>query len=100
MSSSNTTLELSEIDQKIGQIFMAGIPGTNLDEGTETLIRDYNLGGVILFNRNIEDPIQLARLSRDIQDISLKYHGFPLFLSVDQEGGRVARLREPFTRFP
>lgn len=96
----STTLELSELDSKIGQLFMVGIPGPHLDEGTETLIRDYNLGGVILFTRNIEGPVQLARLCRDLQDTVKKYQGPPLFLAVDQEGGRVARLREPFTIFP
>jgi len=44
----NTTLELSELNHQIGQLFMTGIPGTNLDEGTELLIRDFNLGGIIL----------------------------------------------------
>ncbi len=96
----NTTLELSELDSKIGQLFMIGIPGPHLDEETETLIRDYNPGGVILFTRNIEDPVQLTRLCRDLRDTVKKYNGLPLFLAVDQEGGRVARLREPFTRFP
>jgi beta-N-acetylhexosaminidase len=96
----NTTLELSELDSKIGQLFMAGIPGKTLDSGTEALIRDYNLGGAILFSRNIEDPEQLAKLCRDLQDAAMKYQNIPLFLSVDQEGGRVARLREPFTLFP
>jgi len=79
---------------------MAGMPGPHLDEETEALIRDYNIGGIILFSRNIEDPVQVARLCRDIQDASVKYHGFPIFLAVDQEGGRIARLREPFTQFP
>jgi beta-N-acetylhexosaminidase len=96
----NTTLELSELHAKIGQLFMAGIPGPQLDEGTEALIRDYHLGGVILFSRNVEDPIQLATLCRDLQRCSLMYQESPLFLAVDQEGGRVARLREPFTKFP
>jgi len=100
MSSSNTTLELTELDQKIGQIFMAAMPGTHLDEGTEALIRDYNLGGIILFSRNIENPVQVARLCREIQHAAMKYHGGSLFLAVDQEGGRVSRLREPFTVFP
>lgn len=79
---------------------MAGIPGKSLDSGTEALIRDYNLGGVILFSRNIEEPEQLTRLCRDLQKAAMKYQNVPLFLSVDQEGGRVARLREPFTIFP
>ncbi len=96
----NTTLELSELDSKIGQLLMAGIPGKSLDNGTGALIRDYNLGGVILFSRNIKDPAQLAKLCRDLQDTAMRYQNVPLFLAVDQEGGRVARLGEPFTRFP
>ena len=53
-----------------------------------------------MFSRNIKDPVQLARLCMDLQNRAMKYHGIPLFLAIDQEGGRVARLREPFTLFP
>lgn len=95
-----STLERSEIDAKVGSLFMAGMPGTTLDEHTDELIRDYCIGGVILFSRNIENPLQVATLCNDLQESSLKYHGTPLFMAVDQEGGRVARLREPFTSFP
>lgn len=96
----NTTLELSELDSKIGQLFMSGMPGPGLDEGTEALLRDYHLGGIILFARNIENPLQLAGLCRMLQEKALTYLGSPILLAVDQEGGRVARLREPFTEFP
>ncbi|NNG06590.1 MAG: beta-N-acetylhexosaminidase [Desulfobacteraceae bacterium] len=96
----STTLDLSELDAKIGQLFMIGIPGPQLDESTEALIRDCSLGGVILFSRNIEDPIQLTRLCLDLQDVAIEHHGLPLILAVDQEGGRVARLRDPFAQFP
>lgn len=91
---------LPELDFKIGQLFMCGIPGTSLDMETEILIRDYNPGGIILFSRNVIEPIQVAHLCRDLQEKALEFHGMPLFLAVDQEGGRVARLREPFTSFP
>jgi beta-N-acetylhexosaminidase len=96
----STTLELSELDAKIGQLFMIGLPGPEMDQETEALIRDHNPGGVILFSRNIEDPVQIARLCRDLQKTAKDSEGFPLFLAVDQEGGRVARLKEPFTTFP
>ncbi|MFH0844445.1 MAG: beta-N-acetylhexosaminidase [Pseudomonadota bacterium] len=95
----NRDLEFAELDTKIGQLFMAGIPGTRLDEGTSNLIRRYHLGGVILFSRNIQDPVQLATLCRDLQDTAMRYHHSPLLLAIDQEGGRVARLKEPFTVF-
>ncbi len=93
-------LDQSEVDANIGPLFMAGIPGTELDESTDKLIRDHYLGGVILFSRNIEDPIQLATLCNELQEHAMRYHGIPLFLAIDQEGGRVARLKEPFTLFP
>jgi beta-N-acetylhexosaminidase len=79
---------------------MVGMPGPRLDKGTEGLIRDFNPNGVILFSRNIEDPVQLTRLCQELQARAMKYHGLPLLLAIDQEGGRVARLKEPFARFP
>jgi len=79
---------------------MAGMPGAILDKDTEFLIRNYNPAGIILFSRNIEDPVQLSKLCRDLQSAAMKYHGIPLFIAVDQEGGRVARLKEPFKIFP
>ncbi|HBF42188.1 MAG TPA: beta-N-acetylhexosaminidase [Desulfobacteraceae bacterium] len=96
----HSTLDLSEIDAKIGRLFMVAMPGTKLDEDTERLIRRYCLGGVILFDRNIENPIQLATLCNDLQERAMEFHGIPLFLAVDQEGGPVARLKKPFTQFP
>jgi beta-N-acetylhexosaminidase len=96
----HSTLELSELHDHVGRLFMAGMPGPRLDSGTISLIRDRGLGGIILFKRNIVDPLQVAALTNDLQETALKYHGVPLFLGVDQEGGRVARLREPFTCFP
>ena len=96
----HSTLELSELNDQMGRLFMAGMPGPHLDAGTRALIRDGAVGGIILFKRNILDPLQVAALTNDLQQTSMKYHGVPLFLGVDQEGGRVARLQEPFTRFP
>lgn len=96
----NRLHSLRGLEFKVGQLFMCGMPGTTLDEDTDGLIRDYNPGGIILFARNIEGPLQVARLCRDLQERALEYHEAPLFLAVDQEGGRVARLQEPFTPFP
>ena len=87
-------------NMKIGSVFMAGMPGPDLDRGTEALIAENGLGGIILFARNIKDPIQVATLCRDLQKTAMRHQGIPLFIAVDQEGGRVARLREPFTVFP
>ncbi|MBW1998446.1 MAG: beta-N-acetylhexosaminidase [Deltaproteobacteria bacterium] len=95
-----TTLELSELDAKIGQLFMIGFPGRELDGQTRSLISRHNIGGVILFSRNIADPLQLASLCKELQQEAIAANRTPLFIAIDQEGGRVARLRAPFTRFP
>ena len=62
-----------------------------------SLAREFQLGGITLFGRNIEAPEQVAELSHDIQSLATD---LPLWVAVDQEGGRVARLRAPFTEWP
>jgi beta-N-acetylhexosaminidase len=94
------SLNRSDAERQIGQLFMIGVPGPDLDKETDELIREGHVGGVILFSRNIENPLQLAALCRELQSAASKAQELPLFLAVDQEGGRVARLKEPFTLFP
>jgi beta-N-acetylhexosaminidase len=79
---------------------MVGMPGPDLDKETDSLIREGHIGGIILFSRNIENPLQLAGLCRDLQSAATEAQDSPLFLAVDQEGGRVARLKESFRSFP
>jgi beta-N-acetylhexosaminidase len=95
----NTTLDLSELDHKIGRLFMAGMPGPGLDKGTRRLIRSIHPSGIVLFRRNVQDPVQLAGLCLDLHNEFLKSGGAAPLLAVDQEGGRVARLKAPFTEF-
>lgn len=83
-----------------GQLLMVGIPGPRMDEVARELVRDLRVGGVILFARNIETPEQVWELTRDLQREALAATGRPLLLAVDQEGGRVQRLKAPFTLIP
>ena len=79
------------IEYKISQMLMVGFPGTELLDST--IINDIQLrkvGGVIIFGGNITSPAQIQQLTNSLQNISET----PLFISVDQEGGRIARLRE------
>lgn len=76
---------------------MSGIKGTSLTAEETALIRDDKIGGIILFSENFEDPSQLAELVNSIQKLRDEY---PLFISADQEGGRVMRFRKHFTQFP
>lgn len=83
--------------EKIGQLFMLGFHGTEFSKDLRELFKTYHPGGVILFSRNLEDPEQAAHLTNALQKLAPK---MPLFVSIDQEGGRVARLPKGFTVFP
>jgi beta-N-acetylhexosaminidase len=87
----------------IGQLLIGSLPGTTLTPEMRSIAREFSLGGVILFSRNIEAPEQVAELSHDVQQLADSRHRSdtePLWVSVDQEGGRVARLKNPFTVWP
>ncbi len=83
-----------------GQLFMVGLPGPEMDETARWLIQDLQVGGIILFQRNIIEPTQVAALVRACQEAALAASGFPLWVAVDQEGGPVQRLRQPFPEMP
>jgi len=71
-----------------------------MDAVARELVRDLKVGGVILFSRNIESPEQVWELNRDLQREAAAAGSLPLLLAVDQEGGRVQRLKAPFTIIP
>lgn len=81
----------------IGQFFIVGISGLSITDQEKEFIENNNIGGVILFSHNYSDPAQLAELVNEIQTLRDEY---PLFISVDQEGGRVKRFKTHFTQFP
>src|SRR5262245_48493201 len=81
----------------LGQLLIGSLPGTTIPAELRALAREFDLGGVILFSRNIESPEQVAELTAACESLG---RSMPAWVSVDQEGGRVARLQEPFTRWP
>lgn len=87
----------ASIRRDIGQLLIGSFPATTIPVELRSLAREFGLGGVILFARNIEAPEQVAELSHDVQALATE---LPLWVSVDQEGGRVARLKAPFTEWP
>ena len=73
----------------IGQLIMTGVPGKELDAETAGLFRRVQPGAYILFGRNLESATQLRKLIDDLRDLS----DIEPIITVDQEGGRVSRLR-------
>src|SRR6185295_8372061 len=72
-----------------GQLILTGVPGKELDLETAALFRRVQPGGFILFGRNIETASQLRKLIDDLRDLS----EVEPIITIDQEGGRVSRLR-------
>ncbi|MBI4477771.1 MAG: beta-N-acetylhexosaminidase [Acidobacteria bacterium] len=81
----------------VGQLAMVGFDGTTVSTELKALAREFDIGGVVLFARNVEAPEQVAELVHDVQRLA---RDTPLWVAIDQEGGRVARLRRPFTEWP
>ncbi|MGF9699010.1 beta-N-acetylhexosaminidase [Paenibacillus sp. MABNR03] len=89
------------LEQKVGQLFMCGFHGQEADAQITRLIQDYHVGGVIYFRRNVQSVEQLTRLSAELQRMAAKNGELPLVISVDQEGGMVARIdKDGVTRVP
>ena len=82
-----------------GQRLMLGFDGIELNDDVKHIIEDLRAGGIILFKKNIETPDQVKALCESCQAYAESCGIPPLFISIDQEGGAVARLREPFTVF-
>ena len=85
--------------RRIGQLLIGSFNGSDVPVEMRSLAREFDLGGITIFGKlgNIESPEQVAGLAFDIRNLSLER---PAWVGIDQEGGRVARLRSPFTVWP
>src|SRR5262252_8214148 len=90
-------LSMRDLRKHVGQLAIVGFDGHVVPADVKALAREFDLGGVIFFARNVESPEQVADLARQSQALASE---IPLWVSVDQEGGRVARLKRPFTEWP
>src|SRR5688572_27335922 len=89
---------LGDRKRRAGQRILVGIPGPAVDEDSRRLIAEIRPAGFVLFARNVEDPAQVRELNRELA--SLVDPRSPALLTVDQEGGRVQRVRAPATVWP
>ncbi len=87
--------------EKLGQLLIVGVAGTELTKNEESFLIKNNIGGVVLMGRNTHSPEQIHSLCSSIQKLrhQTKFKT-PFFISIDMEGGRVARLKAPFTQWP
>lgn len=90
---------MSDAD-KVGQLMMIGIHGESLNDDAKFMLNEYRVGGIILFDRNMESKDQVKTLITDINKAGKSAGLTPLFLGIDQEGGAVARMDDKLIKVP
>jgi beta-N-acetylhexosaminidase len=86
-------------EEKLGQMMIVGLEGYELNEDAKILMDSFHVGGFILFGSNIQDAPQLLKYVNELKS----YHagkGVPLFVSVDEEGGRISRVPKTIKNLP
>lgn len=84
---------------KIGQLVMAGVDGYQIDDNARQLIDKYQVGGYILLKQNIKNAGQMLALINSLKKAN-SGNNIPLFLAIDEEGGRISRLPAEFKKIP
>ena len=89
------------LEEKVGQLFICGIGGRQVGPVPKAHITKRFIGGIILYAKNIQTPEQVAALTTELQILAqTTSKGIPLFIAIDQEGGKVTRLHKGATTFP
>ena len=83
-----------DIRMMIGQHLVAGFEGTKVPAAFKKTVRDHLIGNVILFSHNVKNAKQLKALCQEIQQVVVAATGVPAFITIDQEGGAVSRLKD------
>lgn len=87
------------LNDKIGQMVMVGLDGTTMPTQAKEMIEQYRVGGFILYKQNMTDASQILKLLNQLKAAN-QTNAIPLWLSLDQEGGKVSRMPSDFAKLP
>lgn len=87
-------------EQKIGQLFCVSFSGAELTDEVKEFLKEYSIGNVILFSKNIDNAAQTAKLCSDLQKEITANTGAAAFIGTDQEGGTVVRVTDGAVHYP
>jgi beta-N-acetylhexosaminidase len=88
------------LQEKVGQLIFAGIPGIEVGDPARHLFNDLHIGNIVIMGNNAGTPAQVAALTAGIQQLALNSNGIGALIATDQEGGTVQRLVNGFTDLP
>lgn len=92
-------IDTMSLEEKVGQMFVMSFFGEDLNFAARDLLSDWQPGAVVLLPSNLDNPVQITRLTNSIQQTLIDSGAPPAFIAVDQEGGLIARLEEGFTQW-
>jgi beta-N-acetylhexosaminidase len=87
------------LDEKIGQMLILGVEGYAINANSKSLVEKYKAGGFIILGENVQNTNQLLNLVNSLKKENTK-NKIPLFLSIDEEGGRITRVPKEFKKLP
>ena len=90
--------ELS-IQEKIGQMIIIGMDSNYITDRIKTMITKYKIGGIILYRKNFNSYEKMLELIQQLKELN-KSNKIPLFIAIDQEGGRVNRMPQEIANLP
>lgn len=86
------------LSEKIGQMVMIGVHGTDITDDSAYMLNQYHIGGIILFDRNMRSIEQVKTFTNNLQKNANQK--IPLFIGIDEEGGNVVRMKNALTPPP
>lgn len=87
------------LTEKVGQLVIVGVDGYELNANAQQLIQNYHVGGLVLLKKNVKDTQQMLNLINALKETN-KVNKIPLFLALDEEGGRISRMPAEFKKMP
>ena len=91
-------LKSMSLTEKIGQMVLIGVHGTEMNDDIKFLLNQYHFGGIIFFDRNMQNKAQVKKFTEDLNAVANEK--VPLFIALDEEGGRVARMKHDLQVMP
>lgn len=92
-------IQAMTLEEKVGQLVMVGVDGYEINANAQQLIENYHVGGFVLLKKNVRDSGQMLNLINTLKETN-GVNKIPLFLALDEEGGRISRMPAEFKKMP
>lgn len=92
-------IEELSLEEKIGQMLIIGMDTNYITDRIKNMIQKYKIGGIILYRKNFKSYDSMVKLINELKELN-KNNKIPMFIAIDQEGGRVNRMPKELKNLP